>query len=118
MLGCWDDYSSALNVFLQHQQQCSNDPPDPPNASRLQGQDVEDSTVAPAPVHALDLVSVDCGPSDCPVDERLELSMEFVLDRPLRGAWWEIKVCVCVHTCVCVVGGGGGVDVGVAAAVC
>lgn len=71
-------------------------PPPPTDGFRLQGQDAEDATLTPAPVHALELISVDCGPSDCPVDEKLELSMEFALDRPLRGAWWSVKVCVCV----------------------
>lgn len=40
----------------------------------------------------LELLSMDCGPSDCPVGERLELSMEFTLDRSLGEASWEIKV--------------------------
>ena len=26
--------------------------------------------------------------------------MDFALDQPLRGAWWEVKVCV--HICLCV----------------
>ncbi|CAM9447944.1 unnamed protein product [Ascophyllum nodosum] len=42
----------------------------------------------------LELVDVDCGPSNCPVEERLELSMEFTLDRPLQHALWEIKFIV------------------------
>lgn len=46
----------------------------------------------PTPPPLLQLLSVDCGPSDCPVDERLELSMDFSLDRPLRSASWEVKV--------------------------
>lgn len=47
----------------------------------------------------LELVNVDCGPTDCPVEERLELSMEFTLDRPLQHASWEIKVCRCLEVC-------------------
>ena len=46
----------------------------------------------PTPPPLLQLLGVDCGPSDCPVDERLELSMDFSLDRPLRSASWEVKV--------------------------
>lgn len=40
----------------------------------------------------LELVRVDCGPSYCPVEARLELAMEYTIDRPLRDASWEIKV--------------------------
>ncbi|CAM9556932.1 unnamed protein product [Scytosiphon promiscuus] len=55
---------------------------------------VEDATMAVTPAPSLELVSVDCGPSDCPVEEGLEMSMEFALDRPLEGAWWEMKFLV------------------------
>eukprot|EP00752_Nemacystus_decipiens_P010910 g9696.t1 len=48
----------------------------------------------PVALPALELLSVECGPSNCPVDERLELSMDFALDQPLRGAWWEVKFLV------------------------
>ncbi|CAM9801003.1 unnamed protein product [Ectocarpus fasciculatus] len=61
---------------------------------QAKGQDGEREAVAPAPLHSLELVSVECGPSECPVDERLELSMDFALDRPLAGAWWDVKFLV------------------------
>lgn len=58
----------------------------------------------PTPPPLLQLLSVDCGPSDCPVDERLELSMDFSLEKPLRGASWEVKVrgpfCLIVVVCL------------------
>eukprot|EP00903_Cladosiphon_okamuranus_P010472 g9908.t1 len=61
--------------------------------------DTKDQEDAEAARHAVTLpalkvLSVECGPSDCPVDERLELSMDFALDQPLRGAWWEVKFLV------------------------
>lgn len=81
-----------------------------------QGQDGEREAVAPAPFHSLELVSVECGPSDCPVDERLELSMDFALDRPLTGAWWDVKVSalsllsLLLLLVPCAGGGGAGVE--------
>ncbi|CAM9807904.1 unnamed protein product [Choristocarpus tenellus] len=47
----------------------------------------------------LELLSIGCGPSNCPVGERLELSMDFELSTPLSSAAWEIKFVVdSVHT--------------------
>lgn len=93
--------------------------PVPVASTVRQGQDGERESVAPAPLHSLELVSVECGPSDCPVDERLELSMDFALDRPLAGAWWDVKVSALSSLLIlslllllvpCAGGGGAGVD--------
>lgn len=75
----------------------------PPRSTRQDGEHTK-AAGYPANLPALELLSVDCGPSDCPVDERLELSMDFALDQPLRGAWWEVKVRLCAASaCVIVV---------------